>query len=287
MMRGEDNQAILTLSCPDRPGIVAAVSGFLADCGCNILESSQFDDLQTCRFFLRIQFDLGASASLDEVRTGFLPLARRMEMEHQILDATERPNLLIMVSKFDHCLADLLYRYASGSLFAALPVIVSNHETARPLAERYGIPYVHLPVSKENKAAQEKVLMDLVEEFNIDLVVLARYMQVLSAEAVDLLNGRVINIHHSFLPGFKGAKPYHRAYERGVKLIGATAHFVTADLDEGPIIAQDVLAVDHKDTPSDLIVKGRDVEARVLATAVRAWTERRVLLNGQKTVVFS
>ena len=287
MVKARENQAILTLSCPDQPGIVAAVSGFLADWGCNILESSQFDDLECGRFFLRIHFDLGSNASLEEVRTGFLPLARRLEMEQQIHDACEKPNLLVMVSKFDHCLADLLYRYESGTLFANIPLIVSNHETARALADRHGVPFIHLPVTKDTKPEQEARLLELVAEHQCDLVVLARYMQVLSESTVDALKGRVINIHHSFLPGFKGAKPYHRAFDRGVKLIGATAHFVTADLDEGPIIAQDVLAVDHKDTPNDLIVKGRDVEARVLASAIKAWTEHRVLLNGSKTVVFS
>lgn len=282
-----DGQAILTLSCPDGPGIVAAVSGFLADLGCNILDSAQYGDSQTGRFFMRVQFDLGKNASLEEVQTGFAPLSRRLEMNHRILSAAVKSRGLIMVSKFDHCLADLLYRYLSNALHMEIPVVVSNHEEARRLVEGHGIEFEYLPVSSATKSEQEAELDRLIEKHNVDLVILARYMQILSPEFVGRHEGKIINIHHSFLPGFKGARPYHRAHDRGVKLIGATAHFVTANLDEGPIISQDVLKVDHKATPNDLIVAGRDVETRVLADAVRMYTEQRVLLNDGKTVVFT
>lgn len=280
-------QAILTLSCCDRPGIVAAVSGFLSDLGCNILDSAQYGDCEAGRFFMRVQFDLGGNAMLEEVQTGFAPLARRFEMDHAFVSAAIRPRALIMVSKFDHCLADLLYRYLNNALFLDIPLIVSNHEDTRRLVEGHALEFVHLPVSPENKIDQESELEGLVKLHNIDFVVLARYMQILTPEFTALMSGRIINIHHSFLPGFKGARPYHRAHARGVKLIGATAHFVTEDLDEGPIIAQDVIPVDHKATTQDLIVAGRDVEARVLAHAIKMYTERRVLLNGGKTVVFN
>lgn len=282
-----ENQVILTLSSPDGPGIVAAVTGFLADLGCNIIDSAQYGDVITKRFFMRVHFDLGENASLEEVQSGFAPLSRRFEMDHNMISAAVKPRVLIMVSKFDHCLADLLYRHSSGSISMEIPVIVSNHETARPLAESHNIPFVYLPVTKETKREQEEKIEALIDEHEIDLVVLARYMQILSPELVKKLSGRAINIHHSFLPGFKGARPYHRAHERGVKMIGATAHFVSEDLDEGPIISQDVLKVDHKATPDDLIVAGRDVESRVLADAVRMCTEQRVLANQGKTVVFT
>lgn len=282
-----DSQAILTLSCPDGPGIVAAVSGFLTDLGCNIVDSAQFGDRLTGRFFMRVQFDLGVNAALSEVQTGFAPLSRRLEMDHRIVSAAIKPRALIMVSKMDHCLADLLYRYLSNTLFMEIPVVVSNHEDTRRLVEGHSIEFAHMPVTAETKLEREKELEELIENHKIDLVILARYMQILSPDLVQKLEGQVINIHHSFLPSFKGAKPYHRAHDRGVKLIGATAHFVTEDLDEGPIIVQDVLQVDHKATPKDLIVAGRDVEARVLAHAIKMFTEHRVLLNDGKTVVFA
>lgn len=282
-----ERQAILTLSCPDGPGIVAAVSGFLADLGCNILDSAQFGDSQTGRFFMRVQFDLGETALLEEVRVGFAPLARRLDMDHRIVLANVKTRALIMVSKFDHCLADLLYRYLSNTLNIEIPLVVSNHEDVRRLVEGHSLEFTHLPINAKTKTAQEKVLEGLIEKHDVDLVILARYMQILSPEFVARHEGQIINIHHSFLPGFKGARPYHRAHERGVKLIGATAHFVTEDLDEGPIIAQDVLPVDHKATPQDLIIAGRDVEARVLAHAIKMFCEQRVLLNDGKTVVFS
>lgn len=282
-----DRQAILTLSCPDRPGIVAAVSSFLADLGCNILDSAQFGDGQTDRFFMRVQFDLGENASLEEVQAGFAPLSRRLEMDHSIQSAAFKPRALIMVSKFDHCLADLLYRYLSNSLNLEIPVVVSNHEDSRRLVEGHSIEFAHLPVTVETKPDQEKALEGLIEKHDVDVIILARYMQIMSPDFVDKHEGKIINIHHSFLPSFKGAKPYHRAHARGVKLIGATAHFVTANLDEGPIIAQDVLPVDHKATPEDLIVAGRDVEARVLAHAIKVFSEQRVLRNNGKTIVFN
>lgn len=284
---GIENQAILTLSCPDGPGIVAAVSGFLSDLGCNIIDSAQFGDSLTARFFMRVQFDLGENASFEEVQTGFAPLSRRLEMDHRIVSAGVKSRALIMVSKFDHCLADLLYRYLSDALFLEIPVVVSNHEDARRLVEGHSIEFAYLPVTPETKRQQEEELERLIDEHNIDLVILARYMQILSPELTRKMAGRVINIHHSFLPSFKGAKPYHRAHDRGVKLIGATAHIVTENLDEGPIISQDVLPVDHKATPKDLIVAGRDVEARVLAHAIKMFAEHRVLLNDGKTVVFA
>lgn len=282
-----DTQAILNLSCPDGPGIVAAVSGFLADLGSNILDSAQFGDSQTGRFFMRVQFDLGETVSIERVRAGFAPLARRLAMDYRIASASFRPRTLIMVSKFDHCLADLLYRYLSKTLNIEIPLVVSNHEDARRLVEGHSIEFVCLPVTADTKPVQEKVLEGLIEKYDIDLVVLARYMQILSPELVRKLEGRVINIHHSFLPSFKGARPYHRAHARGVKLIGATAHFVTENLDEGQIIAQDVLPVDHKATPDDLVIAGRDVEARVLASAIKMFSEQRILLNDGKTVVFA
>lgn len=284
---GIQNQAILTLSCPDGPGIVATVSGFLSDLGCNILDSAQFGDSLTNRFFMRVQFDLGQDASLEEVQTGFAPLSRRLEMDHTIQSAAVKPRALIMLSKFDHCLADLLYRYLSHTLFLEIPLVVSNHEDARRLVEGHSIEFVYLPVTPETKLAQEKVLTELIKKHKVDVIILARYMQILSPEFVAGHKGRIINIHHSFLPGFKGARPYHRAHKRGVKLIGATAHFVTENLDEGQIIAQDVLPVDHKATPEDLIVAGRDVEARVLAYAIKMFSEQRILLNDGKTVVFT
>jgi formyltetrahydrofolate deformylase len=282
-----DNQVILTISSPDGPGIVATVTGFLADLGCNILESAQFGDVITNYFFMRVEFDLGKNASLAELQVGFAPLSRRFKMEHHMISAAVKPRILILVSKFDHCLSDLLYRHASGSLSVEIPVIVSNHESARQLADVRGIPFVHLPVSKETKREQEKQIAALIDEHEMDFIVLARYMQILSPDLVAKVAGRAINIHHSFLPGFKGARPYHRSHERGVKMIGATAHFVSEDLEEGPIISQDVLQVDHKAIPEDLIVAGRDVEARVLAHAVRMCAEQRVLLNQGETVVFS
>lgn len=279
-------QAILTLSCPDRRGIVAAVSGYLTDCGCNIIESAQFDDLHTGLFFMRVQFDLAEATQLEEFRSGLGPLARRFKMDLSLHDANYRPRALLLVSKQDHCLVDLLHRQRLGLLRMEVPAVVSNHETCAPLAAMYGKPFHHFPVTPETKADQEQQILDLVKAEAIDFVILARYMQILSADFVEAMENGVINIHHSFLPSFKGANPYHRAFERGVKLIGATAHFVTAALDEGPIIEQDVARVTHAMTPKKLIAMGQDVERRVLAQAVSDYLEHRVLINGQKTVVF-
>jgi formyltetrahydrofolate deformylase len=276
---------ILTLSCPDRIGIVAAVAGFLADRQGNILASAQFDDRLSNRFFMRVQFEI-VGVDKERLEGEFKTIADRFAMDWQLTDATVRPRLLILVSKFGHCLNDLLYRYGSGLLKAEIPAIVSNHRDFYRLAASYDVPFHHLPVTAATKAAQERKLVELIAEERIDCVVLARYMQVLSPDLCAQLSGRAINIHHSFLPSFKGAAPYSQAHLRGVKLIGATAHYVTADLDEGPIIEQDVTRVDHTMNPDDLMAAGRDVECSVLARAVRFHVERRVLLNGHRTVVF-
>ncbi|HET8727148.1 MAG TPA: formyltetrahydrofolate deformylase [Alphaproteobacteria bacterium] len=278
---------ILTLSCPDTAGIVHAVSGCLAERGCNIEDSAQFWDRGTGLFFMRVAFDAGATAGGEtELAAAFAPVAERFGMDWKLADAAVRPRVLIMVSRLGHCLNDLLYRYQLGALPMEVPAIVSNHRDFYRLAASYDIPFHHLPVTPENKAQQEARLLELIDELRIDTVVLARYMQVLSDDLCTRLPGRVINIHHSFLPSFKGAKPYHQAHARGVKLIGATAHYVTADLDEGPIIEQEVARVDHAMTPEDLVAVGRDVESVVLARAVKYHLERRVLLDGNKTVVF-
>lgn len=278
----------LTLSCPDGPGLVAAVSGFLANHSCNILESQQFNDREDAQFFMRVVFAaLPGAPGFEPLKAAFAPLAARLSMQWQMRDADAPRKVLLMVSKFDHCMEDLLYRVRAGELKMEVVAIVSNH--ARDLSKLSlvgDIPWHHLPVTPETKDVQEAATKALVEESGAELVVLARYMQILSDDLAGWLSGRCINIHHSFLPGFKGAKPYHQAHARGVKMIGATAHYVTADLDEGPIIVQDVEAVSHADTPDDLVAKGRDIEARVLAAAVRAHLEDRVLLNGHKTVVF-
>jgi len=279
---------ILTLSCDDRPGLVAAVAGFLRDNGGNILEAQQFDDLDTKRFFMRIKFDLDAAPADHDALSGrFAELAAAHGMAWSLRAIDQRKRVLLLVSRFDHCLGDLLYRYRIGELDMEVVGIVSNHPLdALNISMIDHIPFHHLPVDRNDKRKQEAQLRQLIEESGTDLVVLARYMQILSDEMSAYLAGRCINIHHSFLPGFKGAKPYHQAYARGVKIIGATAHYVTADLDEGPIIAQDVEHVSHSDTPDDLVRKGRDIERRVLARAVHYHLEDRVLLNGSRTIVF-
>jgi formyltetrahydrofolate deformylase len=276
---------ILTLSCPDRIGIVAAVAGFLAEREGNILASAQFDDRLSNRFFMRVQFEIGR-LDKERLETEFKAIADRFAMDWQLTDANVRPRLMILVSKFGHCLNDLLYRYGSGLLKAEIPAIVSNHRDFYRLAASYDVPFHHLPVTAATKQAQERKIVELIAEERIDCVVLARYMQVLSPDLCAQLAGRAINIHHSFLPSFKGAAPYSQAHLRGVKLIGATAHYVTPDLDEGPIIEQDVTRVDHTMNPDDLMAAGRDVECSVLARAVRFHIERRVLPNGNRTVVF-
>jgi len=282
------NHYILIVKCPDTKGIVAAVAGYLADNDCSIVESNHFNDAFANMFYMRTVFrqDGARMPPLDLLRDGFRNLAHRFDMEWHFHDVSLRPRVMIAVSKFGHCLFDLLHRWRSGLLPVDIAAVVSNHEDMRSFVEWSGIPYHYFPVNGDG-AAQEAKILTLVDEQNIELVVLARYMQILSPEACAKLEGRCINIHHSFLPSFKGARPYHQAYERGVKIIGATAHYVTTDLDDGPIIEQGVERVDHADAPDDLISIGRDIECAVLARAVRWHIERRVILNGRKTVVFA
>ncbi len=277
---------ILTLSCGDRTGITARVTGYLFDKGCNIIEAQQFNDLDGGEFFMRVAFAPGP-ADPEAIRAGFVPLAAEFGMRWNMRSRDKARKVLLLVSKFDHCLADLLYRLRIGELPMEVVGIVCNHPRDVLTHSAIGdIPFHHLPIAKDTKEAQEAQIRELVRETGAELVVLARYMQILSDEMAAFLSGRCINIHHSFLPGFKGAKPYHQAHARGVKMIGATAHYVTADLDEGPIIHQDVEAITHADRPDDLVRKGRDIERRVLAEAVRLHLEDRVLLNGSRTVVF-
>ena len=277
---------ILTLSCPDRTGIVYRVTGLLYELGCNIQDAQQFGDEETRRFFLRVHFDLPEDTDAELLRESFHSLAESFGMTWQIHDARRRARLLVLVSRQGHCLNDLLFRAHSRQLPVDIAGIVSNHEDFTALAASYGIPFHYLPVTAATKTAQEQRIAGLVEDEGIDLVVLARYMQILSPALCDALAGRAINIHHSFLPSFKGAKPYHQAHQRGVKIIGATAHYVTRDLDEGPIIEQDVARVDHAMTPRELVRVGSDTESQVLARAVRRHVEHRILLNGHRTVVF-
>ncbi|MCW2656934.1 MAG: purU 3 [Jatrophihabitans sp.] len=278
---------VLTIVCPDRPGIVFAVASFLVHSSGNILESQQYDDRLEQRFFMRVQFEVyDAAMTLERLRAGFEKVALASDMTWQMWDAEAKYQTLVMVSKDGHCLNDLLYRQSTGALPIEIPAIVSNHSDLERLAKSYGISFHHIPVTPDTKADAEAELMALVESLGIHLVVLARYMQVLSDEVCTALNGRAINIHHSFLPSFKGAKPYQEAFERGVKLVGATAHYVSPDLDEGPIIEQDVLRVDHSLSGAQLVAAGRDVESQVLCRAVRWHAETRVLLNGNRTVVF-
>ena len=278
---------ILTLACPDRPGIVANVSTFLFERGCNILDAQQYDDEETARFFMRVVFD---APGVDDgsLKDAFAALAEGYAMRWTLRRRAERRKVMILASKADHCLADLLYRWRIDELPMEVTAVVSNHpaETFAHV-DLQNLPFHYLPVTRETKLEQEAALWALIQETGAEVVVLARYMQVLSDGLAAKLQGRCINIHHSFLPGFKGAKPYHQAHARGVKTIGATAHYVTGDLDEGPIIEQDVERISHRDTPEDLIRKGRDIERRVLARAVRWRLEDRVLLNGRKTVVFT
>ena len=278
----------LTLSCIDRPGIVAAVAGFLASHHANILESQQYNDRIEDRFFMRVGFELLEGASpINDFRDAFAAVAQSHKMDWSIRDAAQPRRVLLLVSKFDHCLGDLLYRARIGELNMVVTGIVSNHPREAISHTLIGdIPFHHLPVTAATKPDQEAAIRAIIEQSGTELVVLARYMQILSDEMARYLSGRCINIHHSFLPGFKGAKPYHQAWDRGVKIIGATAHYVTGDLDEGPIIHQDVEAISHSDTPDDLVRKGRDIERRVLSRAVRFHLEDRVLVNGGKTVVF-
>jgi len=282
-----ENSLVLRLSCQDRPGIVAAVTSELAELGANIAESNQFWDRLTGQFFMRIAFTSPAEASLDAVERALRPAIDRFDMKTSFADMSRKPRILIMVSKFDHAMLHLLYQIRVGWLGAEVVAIVSNHEGARETADYEGIPFHFLPVSSQTKAEQEDKLLQIIKVTGADLVILARYMQVLSDKLSTRLFGKVINIHHSFLPSFKGAKPYHQAHARGVKLIGATAHYVTPDLDEGPIIGQETEPVSHAMSPDDLVAVGRDIESRVLARAVKNHVESRVMLNGSKTIVFA
>ncbi|TCT03533.1 formyltetrahydrofolate deformylase [Aquabacter spiritensis] len=287
-MTAPTDQFILTLSCPNRPGIVARVSTFLFEKGCNILEAQQFDDTESGRFFMRVVFNVATGAATGaEIRAGFAAVAEALALTWGLRDKADKRRVLLLASKFDHCLADLLYRWRIGEIPMEISGIVSNHarETYAHL-DFDGIAFHHLPVTKATKLEQETEIWRIFQASGSEVAVLARYMQVLSDGLSAKLSGRCINIHHSFLPGFKGAKPYHQAHARGVKLMGATAHYVTSDLDEGPIIEQDVERISHQDSPEDLVRKGRDIERRVLARALSWHLEDRVLLNGSKTVVF-
>ncbi|MGI8677273.1 MAG: formyltetrahydrofolate deformylase [Jatrophihabitans sp.] len=278
---------ILTIDCPDRPGIVFSVASFLVHSSANILESQQYFDRLEQRFFMRVQFEVyDESMPLERLRAGFRPVAEASQMNWQMWTADAKYRTLIMVSKEGHCLNDLLYQQSTGTLPIEIPAVVSNHTGLERFVKSYGIPFHHIPVRPDGKAAAEAELMALVNSLGIHLVVLARYMQVLSDGVCSALEGRAINIHHSFLPSFKGAKPYQQAFDRGVKLVGATAHYVSPDLDEGPIIEQDVIRVEHSLNAAQLVAAGRAVESQVLSRAVRWHAETRVLVNGHRTVVF-
>ncbi len=280
------NDYILTLSCPDRMGIVHNVTGWLLQRHGNIIDAQQFGDQETGRFFLRVHFHLPGPQAVATLEAEFAPLAQRFDMQARIHDAARKARVLILVSRQGHCLNDLLFRTRSGQLPITIAGIVSNHPDFADLAQSYGIAFHHLPVNAQTRAQQEAKILEQVQQDDIDLVVLARYMQILSPQLCAQLQGRAINIHHSFLPSFKGARPYHQAHARGVKIIGATAHYVTSDLDEGPIIEQDVARVHHGMSAEALVRVGSDIESLVLARAVRSHVEHRILLNGQRTVVF-
>ena len=284
MQKGAD--FVLLIATEDRKGIVAAVANSIASQDCNIVESSQYGDGFNGRFFMRVAFCGPAAMTIESFTDAFTPVATAYRLDWQVHDLRRKTKAMIMVSQGGHCLNDLLYRTSTNRLPMEVTSVVSNHTTWQRRAEHEQITFHHLPITPENKLEQEARLLQLVEEQEVDLIILARYMQVLSDQLCRKLDGRVINIHHSFLPGFKGAKPYHRAYDRGVKMVGATAHYVTPDLDEGPIITQDVSIVDHADTVEDLIAQGQDTESRVLARAVKLHLEHRVLLNGNRTIVF-
>ncbi len=280
------NDFLLILKCPDKRGIVTAVAGTLADLDCNIEESSQFGDPDTGHFFMRLKFSSQPEMDIEKLRASFRPLARRYSMWWEMHPQSQKTRVLILTSKQDHCLTDLLYRWRIGSMPIDITRVVSNHETSREIVEREGLRYDCLPVTKATKKKQETALRKIIEEDQVDLIVLARYMQILSNRFANDYSGRVINIHHSFLPSFKGARPYHQAHARGVKLIGATAHYVTPELDEGPIIEQETERVTHNMSANDLVILGREIERRVLAHAIKYHIEDRVLINEMKTVVF-
>lgn len=283
----ETSSIVVTLGCPDRPGIVRAVADFFYHRGCDIAQSHQFGDESSKQFFMRVHLNTSElTPSIDKLRAEFDNVAQEFSMDVRIHDLAVKPRILVMVSKFDHCLYDLLYRWKSGHLNAEIVAIVSNHRDLEPLAQWHGIEFHHIPVTAETKPAAEAQLMELVNSLGIDLVVLARYMQILSEDLCRQLSGRAINIHHSFLPSFKGANPYRQAHDRGVKLIGATAHYVTSDLDEGPIIEQAVARVDHQASVKDLVALGRDLESQTLGRAVLWHTDHRTILNGARTIVF-
>ena len=275
---------IITLSCPDKSGLVLAVSNWLVGNSCNILDSDQFRDGSNNTFFMRVHFE--GEAKLKELEHSFKPVATGNQISWKIWPCSQKPKVLIMVSKQEHCLTDLLFRAKNGELPIEIVLVASNHLEAKPIAAAQNIDFRHLPIDPDSKKAQEKLLLEEIAQRKINIVVLARYMQILSPEFSNAMAGKIINIHHSFLPGFKGAKPYHQAFEHGVKLIGATAHYVTAELDEGPIIEQGIERVGHRNTVSDLVNVGRDIERVVLAKAVKYHAEHRVLMNGQRTVVF-
>ncbi|MGV1752023.1 formyltetrahydrofolate deformylase [Agrobacterium sp. CG674] len=277
---------VLTVACTSKRGIVAAISGYLAGKGCNIVDSSQFDDLETGKFFMRVSFISEEGQSMEALQTGFAPIAAEFGMEANIFSEGERTKTLLMVSRFGHCLNDLLYRWKIGALPIDIVGVVSNHFEYQKVVVNHDIPFHHIKVTKDNKPEAEARIMDLVDQTGTELIVLARYMQVLSNEMCQKMSGKIINIHHSFLPSFKGANPYKQAYERGVKLIGATAHYVTADLDEGPIIEQDTVRVTHAQSAEDYVSLGRDVESQVLARAIHAHIHHRTFINGNRTVVF-
>ncbi len=282
-----DPRHVLTLACPDRPGLVAGVARLLADNGGNIMESQQFNDKESDRFFMRVVFELSECTKAEGLRTAFTAYAADLDMDWRLRPVGESRKVILMVSKFDHCLGDLLYRVRIGELPMEVVGIICNHPREALKISLIGdIPFHHLPVTKDTKPQQEAQIKEIVNATGAELVVLARYMQILSDDMSAFLSGRCINIHHSFLPGFKGAKPYHQAHARGVKMIGATAHYVTEDLDEGPIIHQDVEEISHADSPEDLVRKGRDIERRVLAQAVHWHLQDRVFVNRTKTVVF-
>jgi formyltetrahydrofolate deformylase len=276
----------LTVSCKSTRGIVAAITGYLADEGCYITDSSQFDDMETGLFFMRLTFISQEGATLDTLKAGFEAVKTRFGMVADILDSEHRMKVLLMVSRFGHCLNDLLYRWKIGALPIEIVGVVSNHFEYQKVVVNHDIPFHHIPVTKANKPQAEARIMDVVEQTGTELIVLARYMQILSDQMCQKMSGKIINIHHSFLPSFKGANPYKQAYERGVKLIGATAHYVTADLDEGPIIEQDIARITHAQSAEDYVSIGRDVESQVLARAVHAHIHHRTFINGNRTVVF-
>ncbi len=277
---------VLTVSCASRRGIVAAISGFLAQAGCNITDSSQFDDVDTGKFFMRIRFRSEEGVTQEELTSTFAPIAQQLDIDFQLHDASARVKVLLMVSRFGHCLNDLLYRWKIGALPIDIVGVVSNHFDYQKVVVNHDIPFHYIKVTKDNKAQAEAQLLSIVEQTGTELIVLARYMQVLSDTLCRQMSGRIINIHHSFLPSFKGANPYKQAYERGVKLIGATAHYVTSDLDEGPIIEQDLARITHAQSPDDYVSIGRDVESQVLARAIHAHIHHRIFINGNRTVVF-